>query len=274
MKNPLFVAVGGAVVVGILAVILASLWMGSGTDQKPQQVVTLLQAVADIEPGTKITGPELVVVPWAGGELPPGAIFNPGHAVNRMAKMKIAKGETILESMLVPLATSDDLSNDIPLGKRAFTIAINEISGVGGFASPGNYVDVIVSAKDAAGMPISKTVVERVKVMAVAQARSITDTAPKLGTNVTLEVTPDQAQKLDVARSLGTLSLVLRNRADKANNAAAASNKDDLMLTPNVYNDRTTVEIIRGDISAGAVGSDGSSPAGAAASAIGGLINR
>lgn len=274
MKNPLFVAVGGAVVIGILAVILASVWMSSGSDQKPQQTVTLLQAVADIEPGTKITGPELIVVPWAGGELPPGAIFNPGHAVNRLAKIKITKGDTILESMLVPVATSDDLSNDIPLGKRAFTIAINEISGVGGFASPGNFVDVIVSAKDAAGMPISKTVVERVKVMAVAQARSITDTSPKLGTNVTLEVTPDQAQKLDVARSLGTLSLVLRNRADKTNNDAAASNKNDLMLTPNVYNDRATVEIIRGDVSAGAVGSDGSSPAGGAVSAIGGLMNR
>jgi pilus assembly protein CpaB len=275
MKNPLIVAVGGAVVIGIVAVILASIWMGSGSDQKQQQTVTLLQAVADIEPGTKITGPELVVVPWAGGELPPGAIFNPAHAVNRLAKVKIAKGETILENMLVPVATSEDLSNDIPLGKRAFTIGINEISGVGGFASPGNYVDVIVSAKDSSGMPISKTVVEHVKVMAVAQARSITDPTPKLGTNVTLEVTPDQAQKLDVARSLGNLSLVLRNRADKATFDGAAASKNDLMLTPNVYTDTTSVEIIRGNVSPNATGFDGgSTPGGAVGAAIGGLMNR
>jgi len=271
MKNPLLVAVGGAVVVGILAVILASIWLNSGSDQKSQQTVTLLKAVADIEPGTKITGPELVVIPWEGGELPPGAIFNPSHALNRLAKVKIAKGETILEGMLVPVATSDDLSNDIPIGKRAFTIGINEISGVGGFASPGNYVDVIVSAKDAVGMSVSKTVVEHVKVMAVAQGRSITDPSPKLGTNVTLEVTPDQAQKLDVARSLGTLSLTLRNRADKANYDGVASSKNDLLLTPNVYNDTATVEIIRGNISPGSMGSDyGSSPVGA----VGGQMNR
>ena len=178
-----------------------------------------------------------------------------------------------MEAMLVPIATSDDLSNDIPLGKRAFTIGINEISGVGGFASPGNYVDVIVSAKDAAGMPVSKTVVERVKVMAVAQARSIIDPSPKVGTNVTLEVTPEEAQKLDVARSLGTLSLALRNRADKSNYDGAAASKNDLVLQPNVYNDAASVEIIRGNLTSGAVGAD-SSTIGGAASALGSSINR
>jgi len=88
-------------------------------------------------------------------------------------------------------------------------------------------------------------VVENVRVMAVAQSRSITDLSPKVGTTVTLEVTPEQAQKLDVARSLGTLSLTLRNRADKTSYAGAAASKNDLALTPNVYNDSASIEIIR-----------------------------
>ncbi|MBU3541638.1 Flp pilus assembly protein CpaB [Polynucleobacter sp. UB-Tiil-W10] len=262
-SNPFVLAVGGAIVIGIIAVIVATFWLGPTPEQK-QQSITLVQSVVDIEAGTKITDKELTVIPWTTGELPPGAIFNMGTVVNRLAKVKIPKGETVLESMLVPTASNDDLSSDIPLGKRAFTIAINEVTGVGGFASPGNFVDVIVGVKDAAGMPISKTVVEHVKVLAVAQARSITDPTPKLGTNVTLEVSPEEAQKLDVARSLGTLSLVLRNRADKGSFDGVAASKNDLMLNPNVYSDTSTVEIIRGNLTTGSNGVDsGGSQSGA-----------
>ena len=271
-KNPMLLALVGAAIVGIIAVITAAIWLSSKTEEK--QVITIIQSAVDIEAGTKLAPEQLtaIVLP-PGSQIPQGAIFNIGAVVNRLTKVRIVKGENIIESMLVPIASSEDLSNDIPLGKRAFTIGINEISGVGGFASPGNYVDVIVSVKDAAGMPVSKTVVEHVKVMAAAQSRSLTDLTPKVGTTVTLEVTPEQAQKLDVARSLGTLSLTLRNRADRASYDGAAASKNDLALTPNVYNDTTSVEIIRGNIAPGSTGSD-TSVVGGAAAAIGGLINR
>lgn len=271
-KNPMLLALLGAALVGIIAVITAAIWLSSKTEEK--QIIAVIQSAVDIEAGTKLTPEQLTAIPLpAGAPIPQGAIFNIGAVVNRLTKVRIVKGENVIESMLVPIATSEDLSNDIPLGKRAFTIGINEISGVGGFASPGNYVDVIVSVKDAGSAPISKTVVEGVKVMAVAQSRSITDLAPKVGSTVTLEVTPEQAQKLDVARSLGTLSLSLRNRADKTSYDGAAASKNDLALTPNVYSDTTSVEIIRGNLAPGSTGSE-SSLSGGAAAAIGGLINR
>ncbi|QWD89949.1 Flp pilus assembly protein CpaB [Polynucleobacter sp. MWH-Braz-FAM2G] len=270
-KNPMLLALVGAAIVGIIAVITAAIWLSSKTEEK--QVITIVQSAVDIEAGTKLAPEQLTAIALPpGSPIPQGAIFNAGTVVNRLTKVRIVKGENILENMLVPITSSEDLSNDIPLGKRAFTIGINEISGVGGFASPGNYVDVIVSVKDGAALPISKTVVENVRVMAVAQSRSITDLSPKVGTTVTLEVTPEQAQKLDVARSLGTLSLTLRNRADKTSYAGAAASKNDLALTPNVYNDSASIEIIRGNIAPGS--SADTSVMGGAASAIGGLINR
>jgi pilus assembly protein CpaB len=105
-------------------------------------------------------------------------------------------------------------------GKRAITVRVNDVVGVAGFALPGNYVDILVNTQGegtgASGRAenISKIVLERILVLAVAQEASRDDTKPKVVNAVTLEVTPDQAEKLDLARSVGSLSLVLRNQVD------------------------------------------------------------
>jgi len=61
---------------------------------------------------------------------------------------------------------------------------------------------------------ISKIVLEHILVLAVAQEADRDETKPRVVNAVTLEVTPEQAEKLDLARSVGTLSLVLRNQVD------------------------------------------------------------
>jgi pilus assembly protein CpaB len=104
---------------------------------------------------------------------------------------------------------------------------------VAGFALPGNYVDVMVNAqqdKDRGeeGKQISKTVLERVLVLAVAQEAGRDDTKPKVVSAVTLELSPDDAEKLDLARSVGSLSLVLRNQVDQKAVATAGATKNEL----------------------------------------------
>jgi pilus assembly protein CpaB len=106
-------------------------------------------------------------------------------------------------------------------GKRAITVRVNDVIGVAGFALPGNYVDIIVSTQkdvqpgsDGREQSISKIVLERILVLAVAQEVNRDETKPKVVNAVTLEVTPEQAEKLDLARSVGTLSLALRNQVD------------------------------------------------------------
>jgi pilus assembly protein CpaB len=75
---------------------------------------------------------------------------------------------------------------------------------------------------------ISKTVLERVLVLAVAQEAGRDDTKPKVVSAVTLELSPDDAEKLDLARSVGTLSLVLRNQVDKQPVATKGVTKQEL----------------------------------------------
>jgi len=105
--------------------------------------------------------------------------------------------------------------------------------GVAGFALPGNYVDVMVNAQQDKGrgeeaLQISKTVLEKVLVLAVAQEANRDDTKPKVVSAVTLELSLEDSEKLDLARSVGTLSLVLRNQMDKTTVATDGITKGQL----------------------------------------------
>jgi pilus assembly protein CpaB len=119
------------------------------------------------------------------------------------------------------------------------TVRVNDVVGVAGFALPGNFVDVLVntqedgvrnaSARDAS---ISKIVLERILVLAIAQEAGRDETKPKVVNAVTLELTPQQAERLDLARSVGTLSLVLRNQADPDPVRTGGATKANLLGTP------------------------------------------
>ncbi len=120
-----------------------------------------------------------------------------------------------MEAKLASKDAKGGLSAIITPGKRAISVKVNEVIAVAGFALPGSYVDVLVSSKDAMDQPFSRLVLERVKVLAVAQDTVTPDEGKaKVVDAVTLELTPAEVEKLDLARTVGALSLVLRNDAD------------------------------------------------------------
>ena len=143
------------------------------------------------------------------------------------------RNEPVLEAKLAPKGTRGGLSAVIAEGKRAITVRVNDVVGVAGFALPGNYVDVIVSTKDERKpkeeQNISKIVLEQILVLAVGEEAGRDDTKPKAVKAVTLEVTPEQAEALDLARSVGQLSLVLRNQVDTVPVATQGITKDALL---------------------------------------------
>ena len=116
------------------------------------------------------------------------------------------------------------------------TVRVNDVVGVAGFALPGNYVDIMVNtSEEGAGSAqnkdksVSKIVLEHILVLAVAQEAGRDETKPKVVSAVTLEVSPEQAELLDLARSVGTLSLVLRNQVDPEAVATLGATKDKLL---------------------------------------------
>jgi pilus assembly protein CpaB len=149
--------------------------------------------------------------------------------------VSILKGEPISESKLAPSGAQPGLSFAIKEGKRAITVRVNDVVGVAGFALPGNYVDILVNTVDETAKAvgenktISKIVLEHILLLAVAQETSQGEGKPKVVNAVTLEVTPDQAEKIDLARSVGTLSLVLRNQIDEKPVETVGVYKKDLL---------------------------------------------
>jgi Flp pilus assembly protein CpaB len=160
------------------------------------------------------------MVDWPSRSVPPGAFQQLNGLDGRVLKTNMLRGEPVLQAKLAPVGTQGGLSAVIGDGKRAITVRVNDVIGVAGFALPGNYVDIIVNTQresnDTAARDnsISKIVLERILVLAVAQEVGRDETKPRVVNAVTLEVTPQQAEKIDLARSVGTLSLVLRNQID------------------------------------------------------------
>jgi pilus assembly protein CpaB len=219
-----------ALVTGLAAAAYATGWVARQPGIASNKVVV---AAVDIELGSKVNAEMLSTLDWPSGAVPPGAFKEAKEVQDRIARVSLMRGEPLLERKLAPLGTLGGLSAVIAEGKRAMTVRVNDVVGVAGFALPGNYVDVMVNAqqdKDRGeeGKQISKTVLERVLVLAVAQEAGRDDTKPKVVSAVTLELSPEDSEKLDLARSVGTLSLVLRNQVDQKTVATAGVTKNEL----------------------------------------------
>jgi pilus assembly protein CpaB len=231
MKNTrALIVLGLALLAGLAAVVLAARWLTQRTGETAQLVV----AARDIDLGTPLDTTHLTSIAWPGAVSPEGSYRSSKELDGRVLKTAVARGEPILESKLAPKGTKGGLAAVIPAGKRAITVRVNEVVGVAGFALPGSFVDVMVhttlddDAKRGKGAAVSKIVLERILVLAVAQEATRDATKPRVVNAVTLEVTPEQAELLDVARSVGSLSLVLRNQIDQNPVNTAGTGKADL----------------------------------------------
>ena len=235
MKNTRgLVMMGFALLLAIAAVIVAARWITTRAANATGKVAV---AQVDITLGTPLA-PEMVrMMDWPATAMPPTAFSDQKLLAGRVARTTILKGEPVMESKLAPPGTQGGLSAVVAQGKRAMTVRVNDVVGVAGFALPGNFVDILVNTQgeqarnntDGKDPSISKIVLERILVLAIAQEAHRDDTKPKVVNAVTLELSPEQTETLDLARSVGTLSLVLRNQVDPASAPTGGATKASLL---------------------------------------------
>ncbi len=233
----------GLVMVGIALILgLAAAFMAARLMMQQSNVSTAKLAVAtvDMNVGQRISKDQVRLIEWPTGNLPTGAFPTIEELDGRVTKIAIQRDEPMLEARLAPVGSKGGLSAVISEGQRAITVRVNDVIGVAGYALPGNFVDVIVNTKEEANQRtgqeervVSKIVLEKILVLAVGQEAGRDDTKPKVVNAVTLEVSPMDAEKIDLARSVGTLSLVLRNQIDVKGSQGSGATKDSLLgLTP------------------------------------------
>jgi len=220
-----------ALIAGLVAVLLATRWIKAQAADTGQIAV----AAIEVEPGAKLAPEMIKLVAWPPSSVPPGAFTTAEPLAGRVVKSSITRGEPLIEGKLAPEGTKGGLSAVVADGKRAMTVRVNDVVGVAGFALPGNFVDIMVNTQNEAvrsndkDKAISKIVLEHILVLAVAQEANRDETKPKVVNAVTLEVTPEQAEMLDLARSVGTLSLVLRNQVDPKPTSTDGATKAKLL---------------------------------------------
>jgi pilus assembly protein CpaB len=215
-----------AIGMGMAAVAMAAVWLNSRESLLTTHVVV---AKEDVQIGTRLQPGMLQVIDWPSASPLKNPMTSIEQATDRVVNMPLVKGEPISMSKLAAKGETGGLSAVLREGRRAVTVKVNEIVGVAGFALPGNYVDVMVNTPDSNNNLVSKIVIERIQVLAVAQDVANLESKPKVVNAVTLEVTPAQAEKIDLARSVGSLSLVLRSQVDIESVSTVGARKNDLL---------------------------------------------
>lgn len=239
-RNPLLISIAS----GLLAVVMMWVYM-SRRESSLLELSSMKDAIVvteDIAPDTVLDERVLQRVQVPARYLQPQAASDIGEVVGRVTAVPIPAGAQVLGPSLLG-ARRTALAFEVPRGQRAVTIAISDITGVGGMVEPGNFVDILGTFEY--GKPIGeqnghiqyadertevKTMMQNVPVLAVnhehvrdrpvprASTEPPPDETPAAGqsiSNVTVLVNPAQVQELILAQQVGTLTLSLRAASDK-----------------------------------------------------------
>jgi pilus assembly protein CpaB len=191
-------------------------------------------AASDLPIGTTLGTNDLQIRLWPENLVPAGSFHQVEDLINRVIKTDLTAGEPLLASKLAPEGSTGGVSSLIPDGKRAVTVAVNVVSGVGGFILPGTKVDVLVTASLSGKSEerSTKTILQNVEVLAVDQTYQKKSDDPVEVKSVTLIVSPEEAEKLALASNTGTLQLALRSSADENPNESSGIALNELMKGP------------------------------------------
>jgi len=238
MQNRLKIALVIAVFFGFIAAY--GIYNFLGQQQKATESLRaanqdIVVAAQDIPPGTTINDEALKkgllkVTPWPKNSIPAGAYSSPQQVMGKVNRVKIIANEPILESRLA--GEGAGLTVRLEAGKRALAVRVDEIIGVSGFIVPDDRVDVILTTTPLGAQQdakVSKIVLQNKRVLSVAQSTEQKDGKPQLARSITLELTPEETEKLTLASSEGQIALALRGLGDEAEAKTIGSNKRDLL---------------------------------------------
>jgi pilus assembly protein CpaB len=211
-----------AVILGGVAAFLARSWLQShSTHETAQKTVQVLVANDTLGFGVPIGANDVRQVDWPAQSSPDGAFANFAELTKngrRITLSPFVRDEPIIASKVSAPDQRASLSTVIEKGKRAVTVAVDDVRGVAGFIFPGDFVDVALTRTDNSAGPqsFSEVILQHVKVLAIDQMAGQRQEHPTVAKAVTVEVDPEQALRILLAANVGKLSLILRQPAEVA----------------------------------------------------------
>jgi pilus assembly protein CpaB len=232
--------IGFAVLFGLLAVFLAQTWLNNQADARmrnfeaqrkvPAPERTIVVANRPLRFGDELNATALREMPWPQDALPAGAFGKIADltAGKRVVLMPVDVNEAILASKITGPGQRATLSAVLGEGMKAVTVRVNDVEGVAGFVLPGDHVDVLLTRQGEKNMAITDVVIENARVLAIDQLADERTDKPSVVKAVTLEVGITDGQKVALASTVGTLSLLLSKAGERADDMARRVTAADL----------------------------------------------
>ena len=210
----------------VSALLLTWFYYANAVAPKQQKTLPVLVATRDMPMGTLLKRSDLKMVNYPEKDIPKGSVSEIARAENRVLMVPLNTNEPVLQAKLSDMTTVEGVSSTIDRGYRAVSVQITEVSGVAGLIQPGSHVDVIFTRPGTMAEATTSTILQNVKVISTGRTVAIgqavdprASKAPTAPTTVTLVLLPEDAQKLELAKSQGKVSLSLRNPLDSAQSA-------------------------------------------------------
>ena len=227
-----------AVLLGLIAVMLIRTVIAGRTPQTAAVAATapVVVAALPIERGVTLKPAMLKVVNFPKEAVPTGAfqtVEEVAGANARTAMRSMTVNEPVLAVKLSGSGGKTNLSGTLTPGMRAVSVKSSDVSGVAGFVLPGDRVDILLTREIGVGEAktmVTQVLAENSLVVGVDQTSDPETNKPVVAKAVTVEVTPDQAQALSLAQTIGQISLTLRQISDTAPLGRKATSTGDLAV--------------------------------------------
>ncbi len=234
------------VVFGLVAVALMYIYISSATRGSVQASPTIelgriVVAGKDLRFGAPIARESLKSVPWPKDSIPKDAfttvddIFSGATLpADRIALVAIGNGDPVTHTKISGFGGKPTLSRQVENGMRAISIRVDDVVGVSGFVLPGDRVDILLTRRINSGQDAlqTQTLLQSIKIVGIDQSADQAADKPVVAHTATVEVTPEQAQKLILAQQAGSLSLALRSVESTDNVTAGPISERDLGNAP------------------------------------------
>ena len=187
----------------------------ASNDPSQPKLVSVVVAGQDIPFGAAIEARKLTTIQWPLEAVPPGTFADFSELVPsrgsepRRAKRAMAQGELVLNTKVSGFGEKVTIVQTLGKNTRAMAIKVNAQTAVGGFVTPGDSVDVLLTQGSGARLR-AVTILQNIRIIGVDQKADEHNDQANIAKTVTVEVTPEQGQKLALAQKAGTLSLSLR----------------------------------------------------------------
>lgn len=177
----------------------------------------IVVAATDLSVGVTLSQKDVTMLDWYSDALPSGAFTKADGVIGHPLLYPMSAKEPILARDLGVEGAGIGLAGKIPEGMRAVAIRSNEIIGVAGFLYPGSKVDLLMTfTPPGTTMPVTETVLQHVEVLTAGQTIEPDPQGKPQSVNVvTLLLSPQDSQKLQLASAQGNIQFVLRSGADE-----------------------------------------------------------